>query len=217
MKILALEFSSSQRSVAVVQPMRGPTPSFESEILEPGGRSTKAFGMIERVLAKARIGRDEVECIAVGLGPGSYTGIRAAIALAQGWQLARPIRLLGIGTIEVLVAQAHGDGCRGKVWFAAVAQRGDCYLSGWDICEDGRFEREPFRIVSRAVVESHVADGQVVCGPDLGLAGVRPLHPSALTLGRLALDRSDFVDGNELRPVYLRDITFVKAPPPRVV
>jgi len=219
MKILAVEFSCSQRSVAVLRPTRGPTPAFESEIIEAGGRSTKALGMIQRALSEARVGRGEIECIAVSLGPGSYTGIRAAIALAQGWQLARPVRLLGISSIEVLAAQAHADGVRGEVWFAVDAQRGDCYLAGWEIHENERIEREPLRIVSRQVAEAQLANGGTVCGPDLtrNLPGIRALHPSALRLGRLALERDDFVSADGLRPVYLRETTFVKTPPPRAV
>lgn len=197
--------------------MRLPGPAFESEIIEAGGRSTRAFGMIERALAEARLERGEIKCIAVGLGPGSYTGIRAAVALAQGWQLARPVRLLGLGTVEVLAAQAQVEGLRGEVCFAVDAQRGDCYLAGWEIGDSERVERERLRIVSRAAVERSIADGFVVCGPDLRLEGARPLYPSALALGRLALGRTDFIAGNRLEPVYLRETTFVKVPPPRAV
>ena len=53
--------------------------------------------------------------IAVGLGPGSYTGIRAAIAVAQGWQLARGIKLLGINSVECLAAQAQAGKIFGRV------------------------------------------------------------------------------------------------------
>ena len=52
--------------------------------------------MIESALAEAKIEREQIEVIAVGLGPGSYTGIRAAISVAQGWQLARGVKLLGV-------------------------------------------------------------------------------------------------------------------------
>jgi len=217
MKILALDFSSSQRSVAVVQPLSGTEPVFQSEIVEAGGRSTKAFGMIERSLSEARIERDEIECIAVGLGPGSYTGIRAAIALAQGWQLAREIKLLGIATVEVLASQAWADGLRGSVYLVVDAQRDEFYCSTWHLSDAGRTESEPLRIVSREEIDSRLAAGGVVRGPDLKRAfpQVRELFPSARSLGQLALERSDFVPGEQLVPVYLRETTFVKAPPPR--
>ena len=49
-------------------------------------------------------GREAIEAIAVGLGPGSYTGIRAAIALAQGWQLAREVKTLGVSSVAAMAA-----------------------------------------------------------------------------------------------------------------
>ena len=128
MKILAVEFSSEQRSVAVVE---------SSKVLgstsEKGGRSTRAFGLIEEILRKARIEREEIECIAVGTGPGSYTGIRAAIALAQGWQLAREVKLVGISSVECLAAQAFANGIRGRANFIVDAQRNEFYLQAWDL------------------------------------------------------------------------------------
>jgi len=115
MKVLALEFSSPQRSVAVVQGSAGTGHSSLSESVEVGAGAAKTFGLVERVLNEARLEREQIECLAVGLGPGSYTGIRAAIALAQGWQLARGVRLLGISSVECLAAQAQAEGLRNRV------------------------------------------------------------------------------------------------------
>ena len=83
MTILALEFSSSQRSVAL---RRGGDKHSLTEAVETGGRATNALAMIQQVLSQAGIEREQIDLLAVGLGPGSYTGIRAAIAVAQGWQ-----------------------------------------------------------------------------------------------------------------------------------
>src|SRR5581483_7435321 len=109
MTILALEFSSEQRSVAVAH------GNSVFEAAETGGRSTAAFAMIERVLAEAKIEREEIEAIAIGIGPGSYTGIRAAIAMAQGWQLARAVKLLGVSSVEAIAAQAQMEKIFGEV------------------------------------------------------------------------------------------------------
>jgi tRNA threonylcarbamoyl adenosine modification protein YeaZ len=217
MKILALEFSSSHRSVAVIQPWPSQGPASQSEVIEVGGRATQAFAMAERALSEARVQREQIECIAVGLGPGSYTGIRAAIALAQGWQLACDIKVLGIGVVEVLAAQAQQDGIRGPAHFVVDAQRGEFYCSTWDLGDAVNVEVSPLSIASKAVLEEHLSRGAPVFGPDLGptWAGVCPLYPSARMLGRLAVDRKGFIAGNELQPVYLREPAFVKAPPPR--
>ena len=66
-------------------------------------------------MADAKVERREIECIVVGLGPGSYTGIRGAIALAQGWQLASGVKLLGVSSVEGIAAQAQAEGIHGCV------------------------------------------------------------------------------------------------------
>src|SRR5580704_17317350 len=126
MTILALEFSSPQRSVAVLR--MGDTPVV-AEAIEAGGRNTTAFGMIEKVLAEAKIEREEIEFISVGLGPGSYTGIRAAIAIAQGWQLARGVKLLGVSSVEAIAMQAHAEKIYGRLNVVVDAQRSEYYQS----------------------------------------------------------------------------------------
>ena len=78
---------------------------------ETGGR--RAIGLVEEALRQAGCEREDMETIAVGLGPGSYTGIRGAIALAQGWQLGRGVNVLGISSVECLAAGAeHGKNLR---------------------------------------------------------------------------------------------------------
>ena len=111
---------------------------------------TNAFGLIEKVLAAAKISREEIEVIAVGLGPGSYTGIRAAIAVAQGWQLARGVKLLGVSSAECLAAQAQAEKIFGRVNVVIDAQRNEFYLATWEISEAERKEIEPLKIVPAA-------------------------------------------------------------------
>ena len=185
MKILAVEFSSDQRSVAV---------AVDGKILataaETATRATHAFALIEQALAEARLEREQIECLALGLGPGSYTGIRSAIALAQGWQLARPIKLLGVASVECLAAEAQANGWFGKVNLATLDE-----------------------------VRSQSSAGEIIIGPGVNrwFSEGRALFPSAASLGRLAASRADFLPGEKLEPIYLRETNFVKAPPLRVL
>ena len=107
--------SSPRRNAAWRSCRSGRTPgrSALGEAVETGGRSTNALGLVEDALRQAQLDRAQIECLAVGLGPGSYNGIRLAIALAQGWQLARPVKLLGISSAECLAAQAQAEGISG--------------------------------------------------------------------------------------------------------
>ncbi len=208
MTILALEFSSARRSVALA---RGGGVLAEA-VEQTGGRGTNAFGLMEKVLADANISRAEVEVLAVGLGSGSYTGIRAAIAVAQGWQLACGIQLLGVSSVESLAAQAQAEKIFGRVHLVVDAQRGEFYVATWEISGADRREVSPLKIVAAAEIEARLAAGEICAGPEME----RLLFPSAATIARLAAGRTDFLPGDKLEPVYLRATSFVKAPARRV-
>jgi tRNA threonylcarbamoyl adenosine modification protein YeaZ len=219
MKILALEFSSPQRSVAVVQERTEAEPLALGEAIETGARSTNALGLVEEALRQAQLDRAQIECLVVGLGPGSYNGIRLAIALAQGWQLARPVKLLGISTAECLAAEAQAEGIFGRVQVVIDAQRGEFYLAGYDVSADKSREIEPLRLATLPEVQACHQAGGIIIGPEVTnwFPAGRVLFPRAATLGRLARGRTDFLPGEKLEPIYLRATQFVKAPPPRIV
>ena len=211
MTILALEFSSPQRSVA------GARADGVAEAVEPNGRDTAAFGMIEKVLAETKIEREEIGVIAVGLGPGSYTGIRAAIALAQGWQLAREIKLLGISGAQCLAAQAQSEKIFGRVNVVIDAQRNEFYLAAYEISAAGWKEIQPLRILPLAEVQSRANANETLIGPEVTrwFPNGKILFPRAATLAKLTASRNDFIAGEKLEPVYLRETNFVKASPSR--
>ena len=221
MKILALEFSSAQRSVAVVQAGGSAphAPEAAAEVVETGARSTNALGLVEDALRAAQLDRAQVECLAIGLGPGSYTGIRSAIALAQGWQLARGVKLLGVSSVDCIAAQAQADGVFGRVHVVIDAQRGEFYLASYDLNVEARRQIEPLRLASLADVRARIQAGGTLIGPEAAkwFPGSRVILPWAATLGRLAWGRTDFVPGEAMEPIYLRQTQFVKAPPPRIL
>ncbi len=209
MMTLALEFSSSQRSVALAQ-----GDSVLSETVESGGRGTAAFSMIEKVMAGARVNREQIEMICVGLGPGSYTGIRAAISIAQGWQLARGIKIAGVSSVAAIAARAQSEKIFGAVSVVIDAQRNEFYLAAFDISESGWSETGPLKIVSPAEVQSRAGQNKII-GPEAGkwFSGGRNIYPRAGCLARLAMQQSQVVAGEKLEPIYLRETTFMKAPP----
>jgi tRNA threonylcarbamoyladenosine biosynthesis protein TsaB len=260
MKILALEFSSPQRSAAVLDvpavgrvgrpetqpagnPASGPArhlsarapahprlaaglPTFHAtdcvtvgEVVETGPGATRALAMVEEVLREARLEREQIEGLALGLGPGSYTGIRAAIALAQGWQLAREVKLIGLSSAECLAAQVHAEGVSGRVNVVIDAQRDEFYLAVYEIGATGFREVAPLRVAGRADVNERAQAGETLLGPEITrwFPAGRVAFPRAATLGRLALGRDNFAPGETLQPIYLREPGFVKAPPPRII
>jgi tRNA threonylcarbamoyl adenosine modification protein YeaZ len=218
MKILALEFSSSQRSAAVV--LGAARPEIVTEVVETGGPPTRPFAMIEEALRQAGIEREQVECVAVGLGPGSYTGIRAAISIAQGWQLAGgTTQLLGISSVDCLLEQARESGMLGRLNIVIDAQRKEFYLAQFELAAAKTSVRHALRLASLADVQERLRAGEKIAGPDLPryFPEAIDLFPRAAVLGQLALSRTEFVPGEQLAPIYLRETSFVKAPPPRVI
>jgi len=175
--------------------------------------------MVEEVLKQAGLEREQIECLAVGLGPGSYTGIRAAIALAQGWQLACEIKLLGVSSVEAIAAEAEVSGIHGRVSVVIDAQRNEFYLATYEIGDAARREIEPLRLASFAEVQGRAQSGEQLIGPELNkwFASGRVVFPRAAAVARLAASRTGFMPGEKLEPIYLRETKFVKAPPPRVI
>lgn len=217
MKILALEFSSPQRSVAVLDGGAHHASLALAEIIETDVGGTHALSMIDEALRQSRIEREQIECLAIGLGPGSYTGIRSAIALAQGWQLARDAKLVGISSADGIAAQAQSEGARGAANVAIDAQRNEFYLARYELGTDDWRIVEALRLATREQVRERGAGDELLCGPEVErwFPNGKTVFPRAATLARLALARPDFIAGEQLEPIYLRETKFVKAPPPR--
>ena len=146
MKILAVEFSSTHRSVAVLE---GATVL--GTAMETHGH--RGIGLVEQALKLAHSAREEIGVIAVGLGPGSYNGIRGAIALAQGWQLGRGINLLGISSVDCVASSSHAAGLRGPVNIIIDAQRNEFYLARCEITANAWREIEPLRLATHSEIE----------------------------------------------------------------
>lgn len=231
MKILALEFSSAHRSVAVVELdahadscslarlVEQPQLHRVAEVVQASQtNSMQPFQMIQEALYRTGIDRSQLDCIAIGLGPGSYTGIRAAIAIAQGWQLASNVRLAGASSMAAIAAGAWERRLRGRCSVLVDAQRNEFYIATYLIDVGGARELEPLRLASADEVTRLAATGHVLIGPDIAarFASVQAFYPSAIWIARLAAAQAEFVSGEKLEPIYLREARFVKVPPPRL-
>jgi tRNA threonylcarbamoyladenosine biosynthesis protein TsaB len=214
MKILALDFSCSQRSVAVLTDAN----SAGAEAIDGSpGRDMKPFALIESALRQANLEREAIECIGIGLGPGSYAGIRVAISIAQGWQLATGVKLLGISSVECIAAQAVADGITGKFNVVIDAQRGEFYLGSYEGSNGSATETAALRLATRSEIQARETAGALLVGPEVTrwFSQGRIIFPQTTRLARLAKTRTDFLPGEKLMPIYLREMTFIKAPPTR--
>ena len=83
--------------------------------------------MAEAVLAEAGIAATGLDAIAVTVGPGSFTGLRAAIALAQGLAAGAGCPVVGVGVAEAMAAALPNLGGR-ELWVAIDSRRGRVFL-----------------------------------------------------------------------------------------
>lgn len=99
----------------------------------PRGQPALLPPMVQRALAQAGIDAAALDAVAVGIGPGGFTGLRAAIALAEGIARGAGRPLFGVTTGEALLA-ALPDGLRAgrTIWAAVDNRRGRVVLEIFD-------------------------------------------------------------------------------------
>ena len=126
MRILAVETSTEYCSVALWQ------DGAVSERCELVGQkhSEVLMAMLDALLKETGVKIKEVDGIAFGKGPGSFTGVRIACGVAQGLALGADVNVVGVCTLQAL-AEASG---KEKVIAALDARMGEVYLAAYEKC-----------------------------------------------------------------------------------
>lgn len=219
MNILALDTSTEYCSVALwrdgVMHERGaPAGQTHSEIL---------LGMVDAVLADGGMRLAALDGIAYGQGPGSFTGLRIACAVAQGLAYPSGIPLAGIGTLHAMAAACGAarvvcclDARMREVYHAAYVREGDEYVEisapracaaaavpelpggAWTGCGSG------FTVYGEAL---RLRYGAALAAVDAGV------HPHARDMARLAvplLIAGRGVAAEAAAPLYIRDKVALK-------
>jgi tRNA threonylcarbamoyladenosine biosynthesis protein TsaB len=146
-RILAFDTATRATSVAWLDTDRGVAVEARDDP-EPGRRprhTTHLMGLVKEVLDRAGGGWDAVDRIAVGLGPGTFTGLRIGIATARALARAREIPLVGVSTLESLAlgATEHPAAADHDVVLAVLdARRGEVFAAAWPL-ESGRMSAAP--------------------------------------------------------------------------
>ena len=113
-----------------------------------------------------------------------------------------------------MAAQAQAERVFGRVDMIVDAQRNEFYLAAYEISAESWKAIEPLRIVTADEIQSRAEAREILAGPEVirWFPGGRTLFPRAAALARLADRREDFVAGEKLEPIYLRESNFVKTP-----
>lgn len=103
--IMAWDSSSPWCSLALITYDEAEEPTLLGEFLSDEGTQSQMLpGQVRRLLAEARLSPADLDLVAVGRGPGSFTGLRTGLALAKGlaWGAGTPV--LGLSSLEVAAA-----------------------------------------------------------------------------------------------------------------
>lgn len=197
----------------------------------PRDHTRKILPMVQAVLDEAGVTLEELDAIAFGRGPGSFTGVRIGIGVAQGLALGAGVPLIGISTLAAMAQGAHRlDGAE-RVLTAIDARMDEVYFGHYELI-DGRIQLVGEEMVSgpAALVASRgtlpgsftrVGTGFETYGETLAaladeLVASQVRFPAAedmLPLARSAWLAGEAVAVEQATPVYLRDkVTWKKLP-----
>lgn len=200
MKILALELSSGKGSIAWLENGREPLVRIFASDRKHSGLFFENLQLCSREFGAP-------DAIVVGLGPGSYAGVRIAIATAVGLRAASGAKLIGIASIlgmETAVREycVIGDARRASFFFGRV--------------RDGRLMEGP-SLHSLVELEGKISESSVpVYASELlpQFTKATLAYPSAGKLAEVARDQAgEIAETGSLEPIYLREphITVAKA------
>ena len=121
------------------------TASVEAEARRAS--NTQLLPRIDAALAEHDVAREDIACVAVGRGPGSFTGVRIAMATAKGIASALEVPLVGVSSLDAVAWNAWAAGERGPLSVVADAMRKEVYPVRYLLNDTGIERLEADRVV----------------------------------------------------------------------
>ena len=225
MNLLAIETSTEFLSLAAC---RG--DAVFGNHVEAGQRHAETIlGSVSALLARAGLRLGDLDGIAYGEGPGSFTGLRIACGVVQGLALSRGLRVLGVSTLLALAEEGAAD----KAYACIDARMGEVYHAAYrrDVdCRNGNTWQAVHAPGLCRPQEVPVPEGRAWTGFGSGFAAhgeilrgrlsgaldrIEPaVFPTAVAVLRLARPRFTRGEGGAPEaaiPIYLRDKVALKA------
>ncbi|MCW8327539.1 tRNA (adenosine(37)-N6)-threonylcarbamoyltransferase complex dimerization subunit type 1 TsaB [Photobacterium sp. SDRW27] len=227
-KILAVDTATENCSVALIV---GDDVISRCEYA-PREHTTKILPMVDTVLAEGGLKLNQLDALAFGRGPGSFTGVRIGIGIAQGLAFGADLPMLGISTLAAMAQGTYRVHQSEQVLTAIDARMGEIYWGQYQRQVDGDWQVVGNELVIQpdALIEQFNADNGIWLTAGTGwesyaepLAQLKVkmekgtvLYPDSQDMAHLAkfaLARGEAVAAEHASPVYLRDtVTWKKLP-----
>jgi tRNA threonylcarbamoyladenosine biosynthesis protein TsaB len=218
MTILGLETSTSVCSVGLV---RDGNPVIEQSLRESHIHSEKLLTLVQDVVRTGGIAMDQLDAVAVSIGPGSFTGLRIGLSTAKGLSYALDKPLVAVSTFEAMAEAGRLRYQSSELITVIVdAKKEEWYVGQFQAVNGRMTETGPVRVRSlddviplvragrpslvltdsvdeiRRSIDAHVAieDVRSCCRGDV-----------VASLGSAKVLKQEFSDASALEPMYLKD------------
>ena len=124
--------------------------------------NTQLIPRIDALLAERGIARGDIACVCVGRGPGSFTGVRIAMATAKGIASALEVGLVGVSSLDAVAWGVWEFGARGEVAVVADAMRKEVYPVRYLVDDAGAHRLEADRVVKADLAAEELAECDAV-------------------------------------------------------
>lgn len=205
--------------------------------LAPQSHSLLLLPMIDRLLKKADIKLAQLDGLIFGQGPGSFTGVRIGVGVAQGLAFAANLKVVGVSTLQVMAQQAYSLHQQVNVIATIDARMSEIYAGYYQLNEEGIMETvlndtvlAPGKLAE--YLSAHLSENQQVYGVGSGWDAYKNeleslkinagtpeiLFPNAeelLEIGQYYFSKGQAVSAENAQPVYVRDTVSWKKLPGR--
>ena len=143
MRILAIDTATEACSVA----LWNDGTTFAHFELCPREHTQRILPLVQDVLHDAKISLTQLDALAFGRGPGSFTGVRIGIGIAQGLALGAELPMIGVSTLATMAEGAWRKTGATRVLAAIDARMGEVYWAEYQRDEQGVWQGEESEVV----------------------------------------------------------------------
>lgn len=217
MKILAIDTSTQFLCVGVKKDFKIYTYRLKSE----RRHSLILLSSIRRILRSLKIDLDDIDYLSVGLGPGSFTGIRIGIATIKGLAVAGDKRVIGIPTLDVIAYNAIDVQNNYKFICPILDAKRELVFTALYQNKKGKLKLiEPYRLITLSGLLKFIPPKTILLGNALGLYKTKLMsklkchefldedydfpHPyNLLRVSEELRSKGKLTDAEKIQPIYL--------------